>query len=115
MRKVPRSSANKPLTTRSGKVLRVNRSLGERYVAMRQDKALRKVNRLRGLPKSRLKRTLWRLQPKRVAEYWFSRDGGIMALKIIGIVIVAMFILTLGVFAYFRKDLKSITDVSGSN
>jgi membrane peptidoglycan carboxypeptidase len=115
MRKPPRGSASKPITTRSGKVLKVNRSLGERYAALRQDKALRKVNRLRGLPKSRVKRIMWRLQPKRLAEYWFSRDGGIMALKIVGIFIVAMFILTLGVFAYFRKDLKKITDVSGSS
>lgn len=106
---------HRPITTRSGKVLKVHRSLGERYVAMRQAKSLRKVNRLRGLPKSRLKRVAWRLQPKRLAAYWFSRDGGIMALKIVGIAIMAMFIITLGVFAYFRKDLKSVTDVSGSN
>lgn len=115
MKKSPRGSASRPTTTRSGKVLKVNRSLGEKYNAMRQDKALRRVNRLRGLPKSRVKRVLWRLQPKRLAEYWFSRDGGIMALKVVGIAIVAMFIVTLGVFAYFRKDLKSITDVSGSS
>jgi membrane peptidoglycan carboxypeptidase len=115
MRKPPRTSANRPITTRSGKVLKVNRSLGERYTALRQQKDLRKVNRLRGLPKSRVKRILWRLQPKRLADFWFSRDGGIMALKIVGIAIVAMFIVTLAVFAYFRKDLKSITDVSGSS
>src|SRR5436853_2063295 len=115
MKKVPRHSSNRPVTTRSGKVLKVNRSLGERYTAMRQAKSLRKVNRLSGLPKSRVKRLLWRLQPRRLADYWFSRDGGIMALKIVGIAIVAMFLLTLGVFAYFRKDLKSITDVSGSS
>ncbi|MBX4196927.1 penicillin-binding protein, partial [Candidatus Saccharibacteria bacterium] len=115
MKKVPRPSSGRPVTTRSGKVLKVNRSLGERYVAMKQAKSLRKVNRLRGLPKARLKRLAWRAHPKRLAAYWFSRDGGIMALKVAGIVILAMFILTLGVFAYFRKDLKSITDVSGSN
>jgi membrane peptidoglycan carboxypeptidase len=115
MRKPPNSSGNKPITTRSGKVIRVNRSLGERYGAMRQAKALRKVNRLRGLPKSRLKRLAWRLHPQRLANYWFSRDGGIMALKIVGIAILAMFILTLAVFAYYRKDLKEITDLSGSN
>ncbi|HET7827889.1 MAG TPA: transglycosylase domain-containing protein [Candidatus Saccharimonadales bacterium] len=113
MKKPPRS-ASRPVTTRSGKVLKVNRSLGERYNAMRQAKALRKVNRLRGLPKSRLMRFAWRLQPKRLAEYWFSRDGGIMALKVIGITIAVLFLLTLGVFAYFRKDLKSVDDVSGS-
>ncbi|HVS78737.1 MAG TPA: transglycosylase domain-containing protein [Candidatus Saccharimonadales bacterium] len=115
MKKTPKSSGSRPLTTRSGKVLKVNRSLGERYVAMKQAKALRKVNRLRGLPKSRVKRIFWRLHPKRLAAYWFSRDGGIMALKIVGIGIVALFIITLAIFAYYRKDLKDITDVSGSN
>ena len=113
--KKPSRPAGRPITTRSGNVLKVNRSLGERYAVMRQAKALRKVNRLRGLPKSRLKRWLWRLQPKRLAAYWFSRDGAIMALKIAGIAIVVLFIITLGVFAYFRKDLKSVDDVSGSN
>jgi membrane peptidoglycan carboxypeptidase len=115
MKKGPKLSGSRPVTTRSGKVLKVNRSLSERYSAMRQAKSLRKVNRLRGLPKSRIKRLAWRLQPKRLAAYWFSRDGGIMALKILGIVILVMFIMTLGVFAYFRKDLKNINDVSGSN
>src|SRR5882724_1577458 len=103
MKKPPRRSSGKPLTTRSGKVLQVNRSLGERYTALRQAKSLRKVNRLRGLPKSRIKRWAWRLQPKRLAAYWFSRDGGIMALKVVGIGILALFVITLGVFAYFRK------------
>jgi len=115
MKKNPRRSGSRPITTRSGKVLKVNRSLGERYIAMRQAKALRRVNRLRGLPKSRLKRLAWRLHPKRLAAYWFSRDGAITALKAVGIAIVAMFILTLAVFAYYRKDLKDITDLSGSN
>ncbi len=115
MKKNPRRSGSRPITTRSGKVLKVNRSLGERYVAMRQAKALRRVNRLRGLPKSRIKRIAWRLHPKRLAAYWFSRDGVITALKALGIAIVAMFILTLAVFAYYRKDLKDITDLSGSN
>jgi len=115
MKKAPKHSSGRPITTRSGKVLKVNRSLSERYVAMRQAKSLRRVNRLRGLPKSRLKRLAWRLQPKRLYAYWSSRDGGIMALKIIGIAILVMFILTLGVFAYFRKDLKSISDISGGN
>ncbi len=58
---------------------------------------------------------VWRLQPKKLAEYWFSRDGAIMALKIAGIGILAFFILMLGIFAYFRKDLPNITDISGGN
>src|SRR5579862_3067275 len=99
MAKNRRNSGNRPVTTRSGKVIKVNRSLGERYAAMRQGKALRKVNRLRGLPKSRIKRLVWRLNPRRQAAFWFSRDGAIMALKVAGIAIVAMFVLTLAVFA----------------
>jgi membrane peptidoglycan carboxypeptidase len=89
--------------------------LGERWSALREAKSYRKVERLHGLPKSRFKRLLWRLQPKRLAEYWFSRDGGIMALKIVGLGILAFFVLTLAVFAYFRKYLPNITDISGSN
>jgi membrane peptidoglycan carboxypeptidase len=37
-----------------------------------------------------------------------------MALKLIGIGIVAMFFLTIGMFAYFRKDLPKIKDISGN-
>ncbi len=110
-----RSSANKYVTTRKGNVLKVHRSIGEKWSGARAAKARRKVERLRGLPKSRLKRFFWRLHPKRLYAYWFSRDGGIMALKIGGILILASFVFLLSVFAYFRKDLPTITDFSGSN
>lgn len=105
----------KRITTRSGRVLKVNRSLGQRWSTLREAKTLRKLNRLKGLPKSRLKRLIWRLHPKRLAAYWFSRDGGITALKITGIAILVLFVLTLGVFAFFRKDLPDIKDISGSS
>ncbi len=116
-----KSSSNRPkkpskyVTTRSGKQLKINRSMGEKFTALKEAKSLRKVNRLRGLPKSRFKRFWWRMRPSHLKEYWFSRDGGIMALKIVGIGILVMFILTLAVFAYFRKDLPDVTDISGSN
>lgn len=111
----PRRPRGRRVVTQSGRELKVNRSLGERWSSMKEAKAYRKVQRLRGLPKSRLKRIAWKLNPKRQAEYWFSRDGGIMALKVAGIAILAFFILTLGIFAYFRKDLPNIRDISGSN
>ena len=114
MAKLPKRKG-RPITTRSGRTLKVNRSMGQRWSTMREAKTLRKLNRLKGLPKSRLKRFVWRLHHKRLAAYWFSRDGGIMALKITGIVILVMFVLTLGIFAYFRKDLPDITDISGSS
>ncbi|MBI2592093.1 penicillin-binding protein [Candidatus Saccharibacteria bacterium] len=109
-----RRSPGKYVTTRSGRVLKVHRTLGERWAAMKEAKSLRKVNRMRGLPKSRTARLLWRIDPRHLAEFWFSRDGAIMSLKIFGIATVAIFILTLGVFAYFRKDLPNIKDISGS-
>ncbi len=102
------------VTTSSGRVIKVNRSLGGRVAALKEAKAYRKVQRMRGLPKSRVKRFFWKMHPKRLYAYWFSRDGRIMALKLLGLGILGFFILTLGIFAYFRKDLPNIS-ISGSN
>jgi membrane peptidoglycan carboxypeptidase len=101
------------VTTKSGKKLQVNQSLGDRYKASKAARQNAKAAYLATLPKERLKRVLYRLHPKRVANYWFSREGGIMALKIIGASIVIGFFLTIGLFAYFRKDLPKIKDLSG--
>ena len=101
-----RVSGNKFLT-KSGKTIKVNRTLMERSKARQEAKALRKAERMRGLPKSRLKRVLFRLHPKRVVRYWFSRDGAIMALKLTGVAIVVLFFSLMAVFAYFRKDLPN--------
>jgi hypothetical protein len=98
MDKRPRRSPNR-MTTRSGRELKVNRSLGERFTALKEAKSFRKSLRMSGKPKARLKRLLWYMEPKRLAEYWFSRDGAIMALKIAGIAIMVFFVMTLGVFA----------------
>ena len=100
-------------TTKSGTTITLHRSLGERLKARRDAKARRRAAYLSTLPKNRFKRILYRLHPKRVIRYWFSREGAIMALKITGVGIVVFFILTVGLFAYFRKDLPNITDISG--
>jgi membrane peptidoglycan carboxypeptidase len=110
----PRRSP-KRMTTRSGRELKVNRSLGERFTVMKEAKSFRKSLRMAGKPKTRIKKILWYMEPKRLAEYWFSRDGAIMALKIAGIAILVFFVMTLGVFAFFRKDLPNIKDISGGN
>ncbi len=101
--------------TKSGKEIKVHRNLLQRYVAHRDSAERRKATRLSGMPKDRLHRFLYRLQPARLYHYWFSREGAIMALKVIGISIAAGFILLVGLFAYFRKDLPNITDISGNN
>jgi penicillin-binding protein 1A len=55
------------------------------------------------------------MQPKRMAAYWFSRDGAVMALKLMGAGILVVFVVLIGLFAYFRKDLPKINDISGDN
>lgn len=67
------------------------------------------------LPKGRVRRFLAHFEPKRMYHYWFSRDGAIMALKLLGIGMVAGFLLLVGLFAYFRKDLPNLKDISGNN
>lgn len=101
-------------TTKSGNTIKLHRSLGERIRANKEAKARKRAAYLSSLPKNRFKRILYRLHPKRVLKYWFSREGAIMALKITGIGIVACFLLLVGVFAYFRKDLPKINGISGN-
>ncbi len=101
--------------TKRGQTIKINRSLKERLLASRDARAARKAKRLAGLPKERFKRLLYHLQPKRMYHYWFSRDGAIMALKITGIGLAAGFVLLVGMFAYFRKDLPNLSDISGTN
>src|SRR4051812_13989777 len=101
------------ITTKSGSTLKINRSLSDSVKARRAARADAKAAYLATLPKDPLKRILYRLHPRRLADYWFSREGGIMALKIIGVSIVVGFFMTIGLFAYFRKDLPKIKDLSG--
>ncbi len=107
-----RPTAKSTFTTHSGSDIKLNRSLGDRVRAGRDAKARRRAAHLSKLPKNRWKRLLYRLHPKHLAEYWFSRDGAIMALKLFGVGIVVCFILLVGVFAYFRKDLPNPKDIS---
>ncbi len=75
----------------------------------RKDAASRKhAQYLASLPKNPFKRLLYRMHPKRVLAYWFSKRGLIMALKITGVTILLLALLVGGLFAYFRKDLDSI-------
>lgn len=102
-------------TTKSGKTIKIHRSISDKLQARKDMKSRRKAQRLQGLPKSRFKRFVYRMHPKRLYAYWFSRDGGIMALKIMGIGFIAGFLVLVGLFAYFRKDLPNLRDISGNN
>lgn len=102
-------------TTKSGTEIKVNRTMADRLKARKAAAQAAKALYLSTLPKGKIQRLLYRLHPQRVARYWFSRQGGIMALKIIGIAVVVGFFLTIGLFAYFRKDLPKIKDVAGTS
>ena len=101
-------------TTKSGKSIKVNKSLNEKSKARRDAKALRKAERNKSLPKGRVKRFFYKLHPKRLYAFWFSRDGASTAVKIAGFCIVVGFFLLIAIFAYFRKDLPNLRDVTGS-
>ncbi len=75
----------------------------------KRDVAQRKhAEYLASLPKHPVKRLLYRLHPKRVLKYWFSKRGLFMALKITGVTLLICAIVVGGLFAYFRKDIDSI-------
>jgi membrane peptidoglycan carboxypeptidase len=115
----PRRSRNRRssnvYTTKSGTDIRLNRSFAEKRKARKDAVARQRAARLSSMPSNKFKRVLYMLHPKRMAAYWLSREGAIMALKVTGVGIVVCFLLLVGLFAYFRKDLPNITDVNGNN
>lgn len=114
-RSIGRKSKN-TFTTKSGQTIKIYRNLGDRVQAYRDKYARRKASRMAGLPKSRIKRFFFRLHPKRLYEYWFSREGLIMGLRIAGIGFITCALILIGLFAYFRKDLPNLkVDVAGKN
>lgn len=100
--------------TKSGKSIKVNQTLLQKWVRRKDASDQRKAVRKATLPQGRVKRILYHLQPKRMYHYWFSRDGAIMALKLAGVGFAAGFLLIVGLFAYFRKDLPNLRDISGN-
>src|SRR5688572_16446572 len=81
-------------------------------VASRRSKAdaraRRRAEYLATLPKNPVKRWLYRLNPKRVFKFWFSREGAKLFLKLsaVGLVIITIFVAAL--FAYYRRELDAI-------
>lgn len=70
--------------------------------------ARKKAEYLASLPKHPVKRVLYRMHPKRFWGYWFSKKGGLMALKIVGVAVLLGVLSVGALFAYFRKDLDAI-------
>ncbi len=90
------------------KKLNVYANLTRKRKAKKDTEARRRAEYLASLPKHPVKRALYRMHPKRFWAYWFSKRGIFMALKITGVFILVMALLTGALFAYFRKDLDQI-------
>src|ERR1700749_3292385 len=86
-----RRPAKNTYTTKSGTTIKLHHSLSDRIRERKDAKARRRAAYLSRMPKNRWKRILFRLKPRELARYWFSRDGAIMALKLLGISIVVLF------------------------
>ncbi len=97
--------AKKPLHSRT---LSVYSNLSHRRKTKKDAESRKRAQYLASLPKSPVKRFIYRMHPKRVFAYWFSKRGAIMALKITGVGVLILGLMVGGLFAYFRKDLDSI-------
>ena len=97
--------AKKPTKSRS---MSVYSNLTQKRKTKKDAEARRKAEYLASLPKHPVKRILYRLHPKRFWGYWFSKKGGFMALKIVGVGILLAILGVGALFAYYRKDLDAI-------
>lgn len=83
-------------------------NLSARRKTKRDAKARRKAEYLATLPKNPFKRLLYRMHPKRVFHYWFSKKGALMALKIVAVGFVVLAIFVGALLAYYRHELDSL-------
>ena len=110
MKKSGKLSKGQRRPTSSG--IKPNRNIGDRLKANKDAKMRRRAEYQAKLPKNPFKRFFYYLHPKHFAEYWFNRDGFFRFLKLAGVTLAILLVLTMGVFAYFRKDLpRNITDL----
>ncbi len=96
------------MTKRPHRRLNVYANLSHARRTKKDKYARKKAEYLATLPKHPVKRTLYRMHPKRVAAFWFSKKGGMTALKIVGVAVLISVIFAGGLFAYFRKDIDQI-------
>lgn len=97
-----------PSKKRSNKALNVYANLNNRRRSNKDYHSRRRAEYLASLPKHPVKRLAYRLHPRRFFAYWFSREGGIMALKVGGVGILLMVLMFGALFAYYRRELDAI-------
>lgn len=92
----------------SSKRVSVYSNLTHKRRTKRDKDSRKRAEYLASLPKHPIKRTLYRMHPKRIAGFWFSKRGLFMALKVTGVTVLLMILAVGALFAYFRKDLDKI-------
>lgn len=97
--------AKKPSKSRK---LNVYSNLTHRRKVKKDAAARKKAEYLATLPKQPVMRILYRMHPKRVYKFWFSKHGMYLALKLAGVGVLLGILLVGGLFAYYRKDLDAI-------
>lgn len=93
---------------RKSRKLSVYSNLARKRRVRKDTAARKKAEYLATLPKQPLLRTLYRMHPKRVFTFWFSKHGMYLALKLMGVGILLGIVLVGSLFAYYRKDLDAI-------
>lgn len=88
--------------------LRVYSNLAHKRKTKKDAASRKRAEYLATLPKHPVKRFFYRLHPKRVAKFWFSKEGFVLSLKIFGVAVILGVLFVGGLFAYFRKDLEMI-------
>ena len=96
---------NKPTGKRA---LNVYANLSHKRKTNQDLKARRKAEYLATLPKHPAKRLLYRMHPKRVLGYWFSKQGALTLLKIVSVIVVLIVVAIGSLFAYYRRDIDQI-------
>lgn len=95
-------------TERKTKRMSVYANLAHKRRTKKDASSRKRAEYLATLPKHPVKRFFYRLHPKRVFAYWFSKRGLLTGLKIVGIAALVMILFVGGLFAYYRKDLDKI-------
>lgn len=93
---------------RKSKQMSVYANLAQKRRTKKDASSRKRAEYLATLPKHPVKRFFYRLHPKRVFSYWFSKRGAKMILKIAGVSALLVVLFVGGLFAYYRKDLDKI-------
>ncbi len=110
-----RNSRSRGVNKTRKTAIKINRAISSSRISQNFADNSKKMIYKDKMPNGFWPRMKFRLKPKHLYEYWFSKQGAIMALRIIGISIVVFFLLIIALFAYYRKDLPKFTGIDGQN